>query len=790
MAMLCFIGTSLSQEITGKVFDNKTNQPLTGAKISVKNKIETLTNNEGKFSLPCKEEVELSITFIGYTPKTIKASCGQNLNVGMSFSNNVLSDIEITATSSEDKTDLRQPASIVKLTDKELDRGNGLYLSDAINTNVPGVYMGRRTISGGQQFNIRGYGNGARGTNGVSSNFDGQGSKVYLNGIPVTDAEGITVMDDIDFASLSKVDVIKGPSGTLYGLAIAGVVNLQTEKAAKNETSISQNTAFGSYGLMRSTTQIAIGGEKSSLMVNYGRQKQDGYMVHTASHKDFVNLVGDFNLNEKQQISTYIGFSDSYDERNGELTIQQYDTMDYSGNARYIKNNAHSSVKSIRAGISHTYKFNKNISNTTSIFGTSQNMDNSSAGGWNDKSPLNYGLRSVFDKHFKLSDKISISGITGIEMQQMNTLAVGYRMEADSTNLDGYNVIGSIKSIQATKSATASYFTQWTLELPNKIDVTAGVGYSTMNLSLQDRLWSASNNSPTNTVPKEYRANYSNMLSPKVALNKQIKENASVYASYSKGYKAPVSSYFYIPTTGEVNRGLKPEIGTQIEIGTKGTLLNNKLYYSVALFNTKFSDKMTTVTVQNPSNTATLYSYIVNGGNVNNNGLELLVKYEAVKSTDKFFTSVSPFLNFTYSDFHYEDYQFETIGKGISNQDTTIVNDYSGNFVAGVSPIVFNAGVDFNTKVGVYGNVSFNHKGEMYFTSDELNQTKSYNILNAKLGYVKEFGKFSLDAYVVGSNLTGEQYYYMVFINQLPDAYIPSPSEINFYAGVKLKYNF
>src|SRR5690606_16909994 len=106
---------------------------------------------------------------------------------------------------------------------------------------------------------------------------------------------------------------------------------------AKNETSISQNTAFGSYGLMRSTTQIAVGGEKSSLMVNYGRQKQDGYMVHTASHKDFVNLVGDFNLNEKQQISTYIGFSDSYDERNGELTIQQYDTMDYSGNARYIK---------------------------------------------------------------------------------------------------------------------------------------------------------------------------------------------------------------------------------------------------------------------------------------------------------------------------------------------------------------------------------------------------------------------------------------------------------------------
>ena len=60
------------------------------------------------------------------------------------------------------------------------------------------VTMNRRSVSGGQQFNIRGYGNGVRGTNGASSNFDGQGYKVYLNGIPITDAEGITVLDDME----------------------------------------------------------------------------------------------------------------------------------------------------------------------------------------------------------------------------------------------------------------------------------------------------------------------------------------------------------------------------------------------------------------------------------------------------------------------------------------------------------------------------------------------------------------------------------------------------------------
>jgi iron complex outermembrane recepter protein len=30
----------------------------------------------------------------------------------------------------------------------------------------------------------------------------------------------------------------------------------------------------------------------------------------------------------------------------------------------------------------------------------------------------------------------------------------------------------------------------------------------------------------------------------------------------------------------------------------------------------------------------------------------------------------------------------------------------------------------------------------------------------------------------------------MVFLNQLPDAYLPAPNEINYFGGVNLKYTF
>lgn len=700
-----------------------------------------------------------------------------------------LDQIEITATSNKNKSLLNQPSSIVKLNHIELKRGTGLYLDDAINTNVPGVSMVKRTISGGQQFIIRGYGNGM-GNKGINSNFDAQGIKVYLNGIAITDAEGITVMDDIDFNSISDVEISKGPSGTLYGLAIAGVVNLKTQKAAKNKISIGQDILVGSYGLLRTTTHIAIGGENASLLVNYGRQRFDGYMVHTKSQKEFVNMIGDFTLNNKQSITTYLGYSDSYDQRNGEMTTGQYDTLNYSGNTRYIKNNAHSAVKTFRAGVGHTYKLNASTSNTTSFFGSAQSIDQSSAGGWTDKVPLNYGLRSVIEKQFKISEKIKLSGITGIEMQKMNAITIGYDMGADSTNLTGYNIITKTKSNQATTNSTYTYFTQWTVDLPKDFSINAGVGISNMSIKLEDRLWGLSNNHPNNAALKTYETNYNNLISPNIAINKKINKVASVYISYSVGFKAPVSANVLISTTGQINTGLKPEKGTQIELGTKGSMLNNRLFYTVAIFNASFENKFTAVAVPDPAKTVTLYSYLVNGGSIKNNGFEFLVKYKIISSNTGFIRLLQPFANLTYSDFKYGNFQFQKVGKSSANKDSLLIEDYTGKVVAGVSPMVYNFGIDAYTKIGFYGNINFNYRSSMYYTSDGLNETKPYSLLNAKLGFTKAIKHFEFDIYASANNITSSQYYYMAFVNQLPDAYIPAPTEINYFGGLNIKYNF
>jgi iron complex outermembrane receptor protein len=595
-------------------------------------------------------------------------------------------------------------------------------------------------------------------------------------------------MDDIDFGSVGNVEIVKGPSGTLYGLAIAGVVNLQTAKPSANNVSLSQNTMFGTYGLRRSTTSLQVNQRNTTLLINYGSQNFDGFMQHTKSRKDFVNMMGEFRLNEKQSITSYVGWSDSYDQRNGELSKAQYDTLDYSGNPAYIKNDAHSNIISFRAGLAHTYKFNDNVSNTTTLFGTGMSNNSSSAGGWTDKAPVNFGLRSFFDANFKLTENISLSGTTGIEAQRQYAQTISYGMVTNNADPNGYNIIGPIRSNQTSITSTYSIFTQWTLALPYDFAFTAGLGSSSMNITLYDKFYVATNNTPTNTVPTTYVTNYNNLISPSFALNKLFTKNLSAYVSYNKGYKAPVASNIYTPAANSVNTSLRPETGEQFEVGSKGNLLDGRLNYEVAYFATKFSDKMTTVAVANATNTATAYTYTVNSGSLDNIGLEVLVRYIVYRSEQGFVKLLRPFVNLTYSDFRYNNFVYQG---STGNTPVGSPTDYTGKAVAGVPKNVWNIGLDLASNFGLYFNAVYMHRDAMPITSDGLLMTDPYELLNSKIGYRKMLGQhFDIDTYFGANNMLSKQYYQMVFINQQPDTYLPGPNNINYFGGLNLKYIF
>ena len=704
-----------------------------------------------------------------------------------------LENVEVSSSGNSNQKLLEQSVPFSSIGTLELKRGTGISFDDAINTNIPGVFMEKRTFSGGQQFNIRGYGNGIN-ANGKSNNFDSQGIKMYLNGIPITDAEGFTVMDDIDFGSMEQVDVIKGPAGTLYGLAIAGVVKLQTIQPKKDEIYIGQDFMAGSYGMFRTTTSVAVGGKKFSLLANYGHQQFKGFMPHTQSKKDFCNVIGNITLSKRQSINTYIGYTQGRDNRNGELIDTAYYHYNYSGDPTYIRNDAHSGLKVFRAGIEHTIIFDKHISNSTSIFGQSQILDQSSSGGgWTDKNALNFGFRSVFDMKFVLSKtkNIELSGIAGVELQQMSGSSIGYYMGPDSTNLDApYNIPTTVRSNQLLSNLTYSYFTQWSLSLPKGFSITAGVGISHLSLQLTNRMWGTANNHPGDTVPKIQANDYHFLTSPSVSIHKMFGKVASLYLSYSMGYKAPVTSNLLITATNEVNTGLKPERAQQVELGTKGNFLAGKLYYTVAVFYAQFINKFSPVVVRNEDFTEA-YSYIINAGTTNNMGVECEISYKIIDSHSKFVKLLRPFANFTYSFYRYGDYEYQSFKKDpTTGKIILIIDNYKGIQVAGVAPYIFNMGIDFDTKIGLYANINYGYRSAMTITVDGKGKAHPYNLLNMKIGYLKRFKGFEMNLFVGANNMACQQYYAMAMIDHFPDAFIPGPRKINFYGGFALRYYF
>jgi iron complex outermembrane receptor protein len=172
---------------------------------------------------------------------------------------------------------------------------------------------------------------------------------------------------------------------------------------------------------------------------------------------------------------------------------------------------------------------------------------------------------------------------------------------------------------------------------------------------------------------------------------------------------------------------------------------------------------------------------MVNGGKQNHKGFEALVKFAVYQSPAGFVRTIRPFANFSYSHFKYENFSFQ--------KSVTVTEDYSGKEVAGVPKVTANLGVDLSMRYGFYANAMYSYKDAFPITSDNLFYTTSYNLLNAKIGIQRSVTKcFDIDVFLGIDNITNTQFPYMVFINQLPDAYLPAPLKANYYGGLRIKY--
>lgn len=671
------------------------------------------------------------------------------------------------------------------LNDYELNRNNPAFIEQSLNT-MSGVQVDKRTQIGGQRIVIRGYGNDQK--------FNNWGIKAYFNNMPLTSADGTTILDDIDFSIIDNVEVIKGPASSQYGAGVGGTIRFYVKPPIEEGLSLEQKTTFGSFNLFQSSTKINYKKDKKSMFINYGHIESNGYRPHGGSLKNFLSYNGEFVISDKEKLSLFLGYNNSYEQVAGQISYGDYYAGIDLGNSAYIKKNAGNSIASTRLGLSYESQFSSNFKNSTTLFYYSSDFERIAAGAYEVSKNPNYGLRSVFSwkKDISLKWKNEIS--FGTEIQQSTSLISNYRfLGTDDSNPLLVSNISKASYFSYVNNQFGVFFEDRVDYNPYNLSFVFGLSANNVKFNRKD-LFAMPGLITDYNKDLSFNKSFKTVFNPHIAIQKSIK-NQIINLSYSFGYNSPTAATSFISAINQTNDNLVAEKAKMIDFSVHGLLFDTKFDYQIALFDMQIENKLTQLSAINPQGGAA-YTYWANTGNQQNKGIELSLGYVYELSKDSFLKTIQPFTSLSINDFKYKNFQTK-IGNNIE--------DYTNKMVVGVPNSKYSLGLDFKFKNGLYFQNTFNRVGNVYTDFANTNSVKGFEQFNSKVGYQKEFmnKRFSMDIYFAGNNLTNKINYTFLFLgNNINDSDVGSnypagvPTDVNpgaskayYFGGVNLKYS-
>jgi iron complex outermembrane recepter protein len=206
-----------------------------------------------------------------------------------------LAEIIVTATRREESAQ-NVPGGLQVFSGSDLDRQGANQFADYLLT-VPGISF-RDQGAGAERIAIRGVSNVAGSDNGITAPTSTTG--LYLNDISISDTSNLP---DIATYDLKRVEVLKGPQGTLYGDgSMGGAVKMVlnepdlNEAQMKADTTVSDTQGGGvNYG-GRALMNIPLIPEKLALRIAGTYQNLDGFIDNTYNGQSNINSSREYSV--------------------------------------------------------------------------------------------------------------------------------------------------------------------------------------------------------------------------------------------------------------------------------------------------------------------------------------------------------------------------------------------------------------------------------------------------------------------------------------------------------------
>lgn len=634
----------------------------------------------------------------------------------------------------------RSPAAAAVIDSSQLSLAAVSALTAAVNS-APGVRMEERS-PGSYRLSIRG--------SLIRSPFGIRNVKVYLDDLPLTDAGGNTYLNILPPAAIQRIEILKGPDGSLYGANSGGVVNLRTD--GRKEL-FSAGLGGGSYGLFKQNLSLArdIGKHRLSLYEDY--QRSDGYRAHSKLNRLYVQASDQWRYSARGSLNLLVLYSKLAYQTPGGLTESQYladprlarpATATLPG---ATQQDAGVYNDMLFGGITHKYVISEKLQHVLSIFGSAVDFKNPFISNYEMRQENTIGGRSFFVlKNRRADARLHVEYAVGAEWQQTNSTIRNY------TNLRGEK--GSLTA--AGKIITDQYFifNRLVIDIAKKLLLEAGISYNGYAYSFSDSA--------------RLRNRFTPQWMPRLAASYTVIPQVSLRASVSRGYSTPTTAEIR-PSDNNLYSNLEPETGNNLEAGIR---FRDGLRALIDVSVFSYSLRNTIVRQQHPNGD----EYFINAGKTKQRGLELQTSFRLFSNATatRGLKTIRIGNSSTLSHFIFRDYMSAS-------------GDFSGNRLTGVPQYVFVSHVISETAKGFYLFAQYNHTSRLPLDDANLFYAKAYDLVQVKLGLERSIRKIKYNLYAGVDNLLNENYSAGNDLNAAGNRFYNAAAKRNYVAGIILQ---
>ncbi len=753
LLLISLVSFAQSQSVlTGKIVDENSH-PVQGASVHLLNsQYGAVTNDKGLFAIKniFPGNYSLNISRIGFAQinqKVIINGSQKEIQIVLKPAYLQLSELTVTSLKREELAQ-QLPASITTLSSKAIENYGITNMND-LTAISPDLYSGdpgdKRSVT-----SIRGI---------VTTSYD-PAVATYIDGVDQFGLDTyISQLYDVE-----RIEILRGPQGTLYGRnAMGGVINVITKRPENNTTGFADVT-FGNYGQQRYTAGIRTALIKDKLYFGAAAmyEGRNGFYTNEFNNSNYDkqhSISGNYYLkyliNSKWEATVNVKHTANRNDgpfplvMGADEALKDPFRLDQNAITEMIDNIFNSSLSLNYSGRNFNFNSQSSFQSDYRYYKTPIDGDFSPA----DAVSIfnNYGKKwnnvNVFTQEFKFTSPAAsgsrykwTAGTYFFHQYSPNKQATLFGKDAALVGSPDSNY--SLINTTIARATGIAVYGQETYRAAKKIDITVGLRYDYEH-DYQNVLGQYQKDPDPNPQfdfqsDTSAAANFSS-FSPKVGFTWHYTKDDIAFLTYTSGFRAggltPLSSD---PTQPPLYK-FKPEHSNNIEAGSKNIFFNNKLIVNTSLFYTIVSDVQVPTLVLPDAVTITK-----NTGKLTSKGAELEVNALPVKGLEVDY-------GFGYTNAKYNSLKLSenSAEVNLAGKRQIFTPDVTSMLALQYS---FEIGNKKSTQLFVRG--EWRYLGNQYFDLANTIEQKPYSIFNTRFGI--NLKQFSIIFW--GKNLADKKY--------------------------------